>query len=681
VCRCTTTTSDLEPAPDTKPEPITTTLSFEDQPLDISSPPGLIRLPPTPVSPTGEADIPFGPSPAATTAAASPFVAHPHRPRPSRPQDLRRISTSNLARSTATPTPFSPSPGPSASPSPNSSLQSAMARPASVMGLAAGPPLAQSEHYHPSPQSSPQPSPAVYSAGPHAAPVAWHSPVQHHPLSQAHSPETAFFPSLPQQSGPPAAMAPPPDPAQPPPDSVSQHGLLSMDGLDGLVWSIAGQTYPAYTLDPTPADWDWEAISQLEGSAATPASSIAPVDYPRSPVDSVHSRRSTESSLIHPFPSSRHPSPPSSSRSDSAPRTLESVPYPDGTMMMAGHAPAEAAMTMPAHAPPPAQASAANSSTGPPPDHNLAESPSWSSSMTSPGMHQYQALAAYYHQAHPSSVPAPAQVPLTAADTARMHMEVKPDPSPPQASRLVPRRSASATTLQTGPQASAQAAAYSAQLAFHQTMAMRRVQHAAQAHSVQVLPQEHMAVGTVPPGPSSAPAMGGMYADYPVPVTYMHQAFAMPLQQPPVRQPAGRPPVPIVSQARPSVQPIFPPHQPVRSPPASAGPGPAPRLPIANAPYGAMGPPLPLSAPADAMGMHGFFEALPQATEHPAAMHHPGPAYLGGLQQVALPTRPLHPSGSAPPHLTTFGMHPVMVPRMSMGMGMDHTPPPLLSQE
>jgi hypothetical protein len=505
------------------------------------------------------------------------------------------------------------------------------------MGLAAGPAPGPSEYFHLSPQSSPQPSPAAYSAQHHpGAQGAWPSPV--HPLSQAHSPVTAYFPCLRRASDPQAGMAPPLDPGPPPPGSAPPHGLLSMDGMPGLDWSIGDQTFPLYTLDPTPAEWDWE------GSVPTP---VSLTDYPRSPADSLRSARSTESSGIPPFPSSHHPSPPSS-RSDSAPTTLESGPYLDSRTTMSAHAHAEAAAR--AH---PLDMEAPSTTMAAGPDLSLAESPSWISSTMSQEMHQLQAIAAYYHQA--PAMPAPA-----------MHMPITLDLSPPLASRSVPPPSASGTMMYPGPAADAGAAVYSAQLAAHQTLAMRRAQHGAQvpllmgAHH----PEDFMLTSTAPaPGPSA------MFGDYPGQGAYMAPAYAMshppPAQQ--ARPPPGPPPARTVSRVRPTV---VVPRQGVRYPPASAGPGPAPPSFLnTSALYGAMGP---LSAPVDGMGMHGFFEAHPHG--HPLDL-----GFQAGLHPQYQYTQAPTPPGSAPPHLAAFSFPPdSMAPHMHMPMG---TPPPLLSHE
>jgi hypothetical protein len=660
VCRCTTT-NDREPA---------LVMKEEEDMTPPTSP--FVPMPPTPVSPTGRADpasIPFGTTSATTPTnlnTAIPFVPYPvHHQRPPRPQDLHRISTSNLARSTGTPTPFSPSPGPSVSPSPNTPLS---AQPAPV-----GLPPAQAEHYHCSPHSSPLPSPTMYSAGHPAPQVAWHSPVQQHPLSQVHSPETAYFPSQPHQSGPPPAGMHL-DLAQPQPGSAHPHGH-TMGGMGDLAWSTVPQTYQPYSLGQIPATWDWGAMSQLEDTAApTRVLATAPVvDYPRSPVDSVYSRQSTESSQTHPFPSSHHPSPPSS-RSNSAPRTLENGAYLDGTAMtemMAGRAHAEAAMNTQAHVPQPV----ASTSMVPALDLNRDESQSWNYAMMSQEeMQQYHAIAAYYQQA-----PLLGHTTTSNALEARMHIQIKPDPSPPLASRSAPPHFASEMTAPTGPHHSGAAQAYSAQLLAHQAQAMQRAQHEVQTHGGQgypISPQDYMSMDMPPSNTGSS--MGGTFADYQAPDTYTHQ-YAMPLQPPPHRPPHGPPPAQATaSLARPSLPPVVLPRQPARYPPASAGPGPAPQLPFANNVFGQMQhPPAPLSAPADGMGMEGYFEALAQ-DHHPGAQYHHMHPQGQVYQEFHQPHMAMPPPGSAPPHLTTFGMHPDMHPHMHMHMHtrMRTTPPP-----
>jgi hypothetical protein len=312
------------------------------------------------------------------------------------------------------------------------------------------------EPYRPSPRSSPLPSP-VHPRHPSGTP-SLHPP---HPLSQQHSPATAYshYPHRPHDQGQATGLEPHLHPSSADPHA----GLYTMEDhphlADGLDWSLEGQTfqdfYPTHhQLAQTTAGWEQAA-------------------YPASPAGSAHSHLSTagtamaESSgqagttTIH-FPSGRHPSPPSSSS------TLGSELSRAPMMTTHGHA----------------RAASAPVTMNMEPNHGLSldVSHSWSSATTNHSMsahpdlepydyYQYHQQQQQQHQEHPHREPS---------------YEVEEDRPVllhPPGSSLAPPHSPSGTTADP-------ALSYSLQLAAQQQQQLRAVQDH-HAHAQMELDMEH----------------------------------------------------------------------------------------------------------------------------------------------------------------------------------------------
>lgn len=484
------------------------------------------------------------------------------------------------------------------------------------------------EAYRPSPRLSPARSPLHHPHHrEHSAAGSLHPP---HPLSQQHSPETAYFPFPPHPNGP----TPGHDQGPLPQHTMADPGLLSMghmehmDLSDGLGWSLEEASYPAYPHSLEHAQSTaWEQAPYRVSSADSAGSRL-------SGAAAAMAENAQGISTMTRFPSSLRPSPPSSHRTHGSELTREAMAMTGG------------------HPGPRRAASAAPPSTimGRTPDLSLDGSQSWSSAtsqMHHPSLEDFEHYYPAYsdldpHMAHPPH-PAHSRAPSYGEEEERLAEEDRPVLLHHPGSSLAHPHSPSGTT-DSGP-----AASYSAQLAVQQAQQMRAAQEHAQAALAMEMDLDRAREAREQRADMDLLRLHGLGATYPPP-------YAFQLQPPPGAAEASQsgPPRPSLTPGR-----LPPPVPPLSL--AGRGP-PPPRFPLraqAGATAGGLTPPpaqayaaLPRAATAGGYaGMPSYFDAAPP------------PSPPGTLAMFAGPYTHSPPSATMRTH--TLG----------------HSPAPLLSLE